>query len=307
MVFDQIARNDIYLQNKIGNGGFGKKSSLGVVYKALWLSKNYTVACKCIDISLKENSNSKSTIDMFLGEVAGYALCRGPFILHIHGWSAEKLPPDHLRLLIIMEYMQKGSLTKLLQQEYNQLTNRRKVLIACDIVSGMHRIHQHGVIHRDIRPDNILIDNCYRAKIGDMGISQSYYPQFGFNNSPMGCIRYMPPEFYWNTYNQTLDVFTFGLTLNHLFTGIDHNFDPNTKTTILTKISPLFPNLIRYCLNPNPNYRPSAQQIEYILYGFRSYLEWRIQFNYQYHHLSKEQKDFFCSLVYRERYFDINY
>ncbi|CAF3409267.1 unnamed protein product [Rotaria sp. Silwood2] len=168
---------------------------------------------------------------MFLGEVAGYALCRGPFILHIHGWSAEKLPPDHLRLLIIMEYMQKGSLTKLLQQEYNQLTNRRKVLIACDIVSGMHRIHQHGVIHRDIRPDNILIDNCYRAKIGDMGISQSYYPQFGFNNSPMGCIRYMPPEFYWNTYNQTLDVFTFGLTLNHLFTGTDHNFDPNTKTT----------------------------------------------------------------------------
>ncbi|CAF1148138.1 unnamed protein product [Rotaria sordida] len=301
MALDQIARNDFYLQNQLGSGAFG------VVYKALWLSRNSTVACKCIDINSNVNSTANSTVQTFLAEVAGYAICRGPFILSMYGWSYENLSPNRLRLLIIMEYMPKGSLTKLLQQEYNRLTNRRKISIACDIASGMHRIHRHGMIHRDIRPDNILIDNNYRAKIGDMGISQSYYPQLCFNNSPMGCISYMPPEFYCNTYNQTLDVFTFGLTLNHLFTGTNHYYDSNAKTVILTQISPIFPNLIRYCLNPNPNYRPPAQLIEHILYGYRSYLEWRIQFTNQYHHLSKEQKDFFCLSVYREKNFDINY
>ncbi|CAF3344983.1 unnamed protein product [Rotaria sp. Silwood2] len=181
------------------------------------------------------------------------------------------------------------------------------MLIACDIASGMHRIHRHGMIHRDIRSDNILIDNGYRAKIGDMGISQSYHLHLGFSNAPMGCTRYMSLEVYWNTYNQTLDVFTFGLTLNHLFTGADHDFNMNTKTITLTQASPIFPNLIHCCLNPNAQYRPTAQQIEYILHGFLSYLENRIQFYRQYHHLSKKQKDSFCLSIYKDKYFDINY
>ncbi|CAF3344973.1 unnamed protein product [Rotaria sp. Silwood2] len=105
MALNEIARNDIHLQNQLGNGAFG------VVYKAIWLSRNFTVACKCIDIDSNVNPNIRSKILMIVNEIAGYIVCYGPFVLTVYGWSHEILSSGHLCLLIIMEYMPKGSLT----------------------------------------------------------------------------------------------------------------------------------------------------------------------------------------------------
>lgn len=140
-------------------------------------------------------------------EITAYVKCYGPYILPIYGWCLEPCPPTTIRVLIIMEYMSKGSLTRVLQNECAQLTFRKKDIIAYQVACGMNRIHRHGMIHRDIRPDNILIDDSYSAKIGDMGITQSYHYYFGFLGKPMGCIRYMPPEFHWNLQNEKLDIY----------------------------------------------------------------------------------------------------
>ncbi len=131
----------------------------------------------------------------------------------------------------------------------------------------MHRIHRHGMIHRDVGPNNILIDH--------------YYGAIGFVNTPIGCVSCMPPEF--------------------------NSFNPNTKTIALTQTSTIFPNLINRDLNPNFNYRPTAKQIKSSMHGFSSYLEHRIQFNPRYHQLLKQHKNFFCLSVYKERHFDIHF
>jgi serine/threonine protein kinase len=279
-----------------------------VVYKALWASKNTTVACKCIDIALVANSNIKSKIYAFAAELAAYIKCQGLYIVPTYGCSVELLSSTNLRLIILMEYMPRGSLTNLLQKEYGQLTFRKKMIIACNIAAGMNHIHQHGMIHRDLRPDNILIDNHYRAKIGDMGISQSYKHVYGDGNANalIGCMRYMPQEFYQHIFTDKLDIFTFGLTLNHLFTGVDHSFNPFNRKISLTQSSPIFPNLINSCVNDNYHCRPTAQTIESHLRSYRTHLEQKLQFNPQYQYLSKEQKDSFCLSIYRERYFDTN-
>ncbi|CAF1496835.1 unnamed protein product [Rotaria sp. Silwood1] len=85
-----------------------------------------------------------------------------------------------------------------------------------NIASGMRKIHEHRMIHRDIRPDNILVNENYVAEIGDMGIARVIDPLN--HHTQIGCASYMPPEFYHGTYDQKLDIFTFGLTLNELFT-----------------------------------------------------------------------------------------
>ncbi|CAF5126744.1 unnamed protein product [Rotaria sp. Silwood1] len=86
-----------------------------------------------------------------------------------------------------------------------------------NIASGMRRIHEHRMIHRDIRPDNILVNENYVAKIGDIRIARVIDPLN--QQTQIGCAPYMLPEFYRGTYDQKLDIFTFGLTLNELFTS----------------------------------------------------------------------------------------
>ena len=103
------------------------------------------------------------------------------------------------------------------------------------------------MIHRDIRSDNILVNNDYVAKIGDMGIARTIDPEGMEQMTMIGCVPYMPPEFYSSQYNQSLDVFTFGLTLYELFVGSTHEFDESTFRIRLPKTSPVFDDLIKRC------------------------------------------------------------
>ncbi|CAF1466676.1 unnamed protein product [Adineta steineri] len=289
----QIPREDIQLENEVGHGAFG------TVYKAKWLSKNSIVACKCLNLTI--GPKFKATTDMILKEIKHSLECAGPFILPIYGFFLEILSPLNSRIYLVMEYMLNGSLTDFLRRDQHNLTYWRRLIIAHDIASGMDRIHRHGIIHRDIRPDNILIDQFYRAKIGDMGIAQACYQN---KDEPQGCMRYMPPEFYLNKYDQKLDVYTCGLTLNFLFTGVDHHYDPTSKAIKLTKISPLFRKLIDHCINEEANYRPTTPQIKIILLKFCLYLESRIRTYPRYHYLPVKQKDLVTLAIYREKRFD---
>src|SRR5205085_5403009 len=98
------------------------------------------------------------------------------------------------------------------------------------------------------------------AKIGDMGLARVWLPNE--NLTVIGCLAYMPFDFYTGKYNQSLDVYTFGLTINELFTEKKHHFDPLTRLIKLKNSSPIFPDLIDRCIHNNPNQRPSAIEIE---------------------------------------------
>ncbi|CAF1336461.1 unnamed protein product [Rotaria magnacalcarata] len=133
--------------------------------------------------------------------------------------------------------------------------------MSINTASGMRKIHEHRMIHRDIRPDNILVNEYYVAKIGDMGIARVIDPLN--QNTQIGCTPYMPPEFYRGSYDQKRDIFTFGLKLCELFTGERHTFQmaPQNKITFHQK-SPIFADLIARCTSDDPKQRPTAPEIE---------------------------------------------
>ena len=190
-------------------------------------------------------------------ELNAYTELKGCNILRMFGHCIVK-KIDSFDLMIVTEFMDKGNLNSLLEKEPD-LTYKRRLNIVCDISAGMARIHEHQFIHRDIRPDNILVDKYYTAKIGDMGISK-FIPTYRNENTLIGCLQFMPPEFYAGNYDQKLDVFTFGLTLNIIFNG-RHSEIERQKNYRIIRQADVFREYINVFINPDPAERPNSKII----------------------------------------------
>lgn len=196
----------------------------------------------------------------FLKEIAAYSELSGAYILKTYGFTAARQGQSK-QYMLVMEYMSRGSLSTVIQDKGDKLSLRRRVDMARNIASGIRKIHEHGMIHRDIRPDNILVNENFVAKIGDMGIARVVDPLS--QHTQVGCQSYMPPEFYKGKYNQKLDIFTFGLTLNELFTSTRHSFQPFVDDKIaFQEKSPIFEDLIARCTAYDPKRRPAAVEIQ---------------------------------------------
>ena len=90
-----------------------------------------------------------------------------------------------------------------------------------DIANGLYDIHKKNYIHADIKPDNILIDAEFNAKISDLGIIKN---KNNTTNNGIGNTFYLPYEFYTGEYGKNVDVFSFGLVMYHLFTNEKHRW-----------------------------------------------------------------------------------
>ncbi len=237
---------------------------IGTVYKAKWLSKNRQVACKVLTVS----SDRENVYKSFVQELGAYNELSGAYILKLYGYACEQSAKDGVqKFTLVMEYMGQGSLTNVIQA--NKISLRQKLEMAWHVANGMKKIHARRMIHRDIRPDNILVNDFYTAKIGDMGIARSMTSTEEQTLTQVGCQPYMPPEFFTGKYDQSLDVFTFGLTLYHLFTGTKHLYDSLLRRVSLPLESPIFNELIQFCTDDKPKRRPSAVEIEIALNLYR--------------------------------------
>ena len=269
-IIPKIDFDDVELGEVLGRGGFG------YVCIAKWKSKNKEVACKIIEVS----SNSQTSKDLqrsFILELAAYRELSGPYILRTYAYAMNQIPASRIRsattqYMILMELMARGSLQNLLENQPKQISLRRKLAMARQIASAMRRIHQHGIVHRDIRPDNILVTEDYIAKIGDMGIARIIEPNQ--QQTQIGCLQFMPPEFFINSSqgyykcDDKLDVFTYGLTLNQLFTEVMHTskVSPSANQITIQVKSPIFyDEIIGPCLSHDKTLRPTAIQIEQTL------------------------------------------
>ena len=252
-----IAENDVELIKELGRGAFG------TVYKAKIISKNKIVACKILRyhpiMKLLFNMSAESYVESYTREITAYNELNSNNIVRLIGHFLVR--DQELKLHLIMEFMEKGSLMSVIKNEPD-LTYRCRLQMASNIATGMRRIHEKQFIHRDIRPDNILVTSDYVAKIGDMGIAK-FFDASQDSHSVMGCRAYMPKEFYEGEYTLKLDIFTYGLTIYHLFLGAPHAFEKNVIK--LDKNSPVFQDLIERCLDDDPTKRPSADELEQIL------------------------------------------
>ena len=92
----------------------------------------------------------------------------------------------------------------------------------------MRRIHSRGFVHKDIKPDNILINKNDRAKVGDLGIALPHSEgEYLYTIAPP---KFSAPELIFamsskGKYTKSVDVYSFGLLLNYLLTNTEHNLN----------------------------------------------------------------------------------
>lgn len=94
--------------------------------------------------------------------------------------------------MLLTELMKKGTLENALRgKKPLHLSLYRRFLFAHDIISGLRYLHGRRIIHKDIKPDNLLITDSMRMKIGDLGITKA--PKIKNSLNPrIGPVRYLP-------------------------------------------------------------------------------------------------------------------
>jgi serine/threonine protein kinase len=120
-------------------------------------------------------------------------------------------------IYIAMPYYSKGSLKKTASTRI--LTIREVLRYAIQFLSGLHNIHSKGLIHFDIKPDNILISDSNEALLSDFGLSKAM-DTLGFADPDQIYSKQVPPEVFLSTDKTILyDVYLCGLTLYRLLNG----------------------------------------------------------------------------------------
>lgn len=158
--FERFAFHNVKLGAVIGEGGSGK------VHEATY--KGRKVACKVL-FTRPNQFGSNGHADEFWREVQVQSrLPPHPNVLRLLG--ACPTPPT---LALLTELCGKGSLYTLLHSPQVALTWLDVVHIALGAARGMQHLHKHGVIHRDLKSSNLLLDDGLHCKIADFGLSKS--------------------------------------------------------------------------------------------------------------------------------------
>ncbi|EFA83153.1 putative protein tyrosine kinase [Heterostelium album PN500] len=124
-------------------------------------------------------------------------------------WKAKSFLDDHL---YAMELCEKGSLKDKLNQTDGAIDETLLWNYIADISRGLEHVHSNGIIHLDIKPENLLFSNEGSLKICDFGVSVT-------NGDTEGDQIYMAPELLDENYTQSADIFSFGITIYECITG----------------------------------------------------------------------------------------
>lgn len=201
------ATNDFNSSHEIGVGGFGKVFS-GVV-------DGTTVAIK------RAHSSSIQSSAGFRNEIMLLSRLHHRNLVHLVGFCEE----NGIQILVY-EYMPNGNLHTLLfkNQSGIELDWLRRLDIALGIAQGLEYLHSFAdppVIHRDVKPSNVLLDENLVAKLSDFGISK-VAPEFEtpFATRPAGTVGYIDPQYILREQLTTAsDVYSFGMVLLELISG----------------------------------------------------------------------------------------
>jgi serine/threonine protein kinase len=231
------------LLEEIGKGG------MGTVYRARHLSLDRIVAIKILS---EELATTEEFRERFQHEATILAQLVHPNIVTVY--DIEHVNNTYC---IIMEYVEGKSLQKLIDER--ALKERDVLLVGAQIARALHYAHQHGVIHRDVKPDNILVTAETIAKITDFGIAR--WRGRGFNTqtgATLGTPRFMSPEqVTGRELDGRSDLYSLGVCLYYALTGLPP-FDGENHYAVATRHLYNDPEPLRKL---NPEISPAAEQV----------------------------------------------
>jgi serine/threonine-protein kinase len=144
------------IERVLGRGAFG------VVYLAQDTLLERPVAIKALTVNARTD---EAAFKRFLQEARAAGNLDSPHIVTVYALKVQE--PD---VYLVTEYLAGGSVRHLLEQQ-GRLPVEQAVRIAGDVCEGLATAHARGIVHRDIKPDNVLLTEDGRAKVGDFGIA----------------------------------------------------------------------------------------------------------------------------------------
>ncbi|KAF8657027.1 hypothetical protein HU200_060361 [Digitaria exilis] len=229
--YSDITAITSHFREKLGQGGYGS------VYKGVLLPRNAYVAVKML-------GNSNCNGEEFISEVATIGRIHHVNVVRLMGFCSEEM-----RRALVYEYMPNGSLDKYIFSPEKRFSLVKLNEIALGIARGINYLHKGcdmQILHFDIKPHNILLDNNFVPKVADFGLAKLFPKDNSFVplSAMRGTIGYIAPEMVSRSFgviSSKSDVYSFGMLLLEM-TGGRRN--ASTHATNSSQAQAYYPSLV---------------------------------------------------------------
>ena len=205
--------------SKIGAGGMAD------VYKGRDTMLNRYVAIKVLKKEYREN---KDFVRKFRSEAQAAAGLLNPNIVNVYD-----VGEDRGLYYMVMELVEGITLKEYIQKK-GRLSTKEAISIAIQMCTGIEAAHKHNIIHRDIKPQNIIISKEGKVKVTDFGIARAVDSNT-VSSSAMGSVHYVSPEQARGGYcDAKSDIYSVGITMYEMITG-RVPFDGDSTVTVAMK------------------------------------------------------------------------
>lgn len=207
------------VMSRIGTGGMAD------VYKAIDRKLNRYVAIKVLKSEFREDA---TFVRKFQSEAQAAAGLLHPSIVNVYD-----VGEDRGLYYIVMELVEGITLKEYIQKK-GRLTPKEVISIAVQVCSAMEVAHSHNIIHRDIKPQNIMISKEGKVKVTDFGIAKATSSNTISTNA-MGSVHYTSPEQARGGYSDAKsDIYSLGISMYEMITG-ELPFDGDSTVSIALK------------------------------------------------------------------------
>ena len=190
---------------KIGSGG------MSVVYKAKCHTLNRLVAIKVLK---EEFASDENFVSKFKMEAQAAARLSHPNIVNVY----DVVDEENLHY-IVMELIEGITLKSYIEKK-ELLDSKEAIGIAIQVAQGIAAAHEQHIIHRDIKPQNMIISKDGKVKVADFGIARAVSSQTVNSSAAVGSVHYISPDQARGGYcDERSDIYSFGITLYEMVTG----------------------------------------------------------------------------------------
>jgi hypothetical protein len=234
----------------LGRGGMGE------VYRADDLTLGQPVALKFLPPHLADDPDRLAS---FRKEVAVARRVTHPNVCRVYDLAEVDRQP-----FLTMEYVDGEDLASLLRR-IGRVPADKATDIARELCHGLAAVHEQGLVYRDLKPANVMLDGRGRVRLTDFGLAAAAEDLSGADDLRSGTPAYMAPEqLAGSDVTARSDLFALGLVLYELFTGrrafagIDRDTPPSTPSSHVGGLDPAVERVILRCVERDPGDRPAS-------------------------------------------------
>jgi len=242
----------------VGKGAFGN------VWKAMDKRTCEVVAIKIINLE-----NIECDMEDIQGEIKALQQCECNNVTRYFRSYVKDT-----NLWLVMEYVGGGTVRDLLKP--HPIEEKYIAIVCNEVLKGLDYLHSEGLIHRDIKAENLLVNLDGTVKLSDFGVSARLMDKKSKRKSYVGTPYWMAPEVIKGEeiggYNEKVDIWSLGITCIEMATGKppNHRLGPGEVVIAIVEKAPptvhgdfskTMKNFIAQCLIKDPNNRPSVKEL----------------------------------------------